>query len=380
MKILLAATSVEDFSGASKCLVELAVFLKQIGHDITVSLPKNGGHIETVLEEKNISYLVVREYQCWYREKRDKSLVFKPQVWIKRFLNEISVKKCRRILKRNKYDIVHINAMTAYVVGKAAIKEKIPTLWHIREFMEEDLGISFIFRNWSLKLLNHATRFVAISKPIFDKWSKLLKPPIDIVYDGIDISNYYVKKKIMHDKIRILIYGRIVPGKGQLFFIKGAKRILTKINHPCEFAFAGIIEDEAYYKVCTDYIKNNSLEKNITYLGQVKDIKELLSKTDIVCVCSTMEGFGRVTIESILGGCIVLGANTGATKEIISDHINGYIYKQGNLDDFCTKLTDIINNIETNRILADMAKEDAKIKYSIENSTKRIVNIYENIM
>lgn len=44
--------------------------------------------------------------------------------YIKRVLNKISVLKCRRILRKEKIDLVHVNALTAYVAGKAAIEEK----------------------------------------------------------------------------------------------------------------------------------------------------------------------------------------------------------------------------------------------------------------
>lgn len=97
MKILLAATSTEDFSGASKCLIELASSLIRHGHKVVVSLPKAGGSIETVLSEKNISFVVMREYQCWYKEESENPSSF--SVAVKRLMNEITVEKCRKYLR-----------------------------------------------------------------------------------------------------------------------------------------------------------------------------------------------------------------------------------------------------------------------------------------
>ena len=164
MKILLAATSTEDFSGASKCLLELASSLTRHGQEVVVSLPKVGGSIETALSEKNIPFVVMREYQCWYKEKNETPSPITTA--LKRVMNKITVAKCRKYLRIERFDIVHVNALTAYVVGKAAILENIPVVWHIREFMEEDLGISFVSREYSLELLNRATQFIAISQPI----------------------------------------------------------------------------------------------------------------------------------------------------------------------------------------------------------------------
>ena len=71
MKILLVATSTEDFSGASKCLIELASSLIHQGHEVVVSIPKAEGPIQIALREKSIPFVVMREYQCWYKEKSE---------------------------------------------------------------------------------------------------------------------------------------------------------------------------------------------------------------------------------------------------------------------------------------------------------------------
>lgn len=97
MKILLAATSTEDFSGASKCLLELASSLTRHGQEVVVSLPKVGGSIETALSEKNIPFVVMREYQCWYKEKNETPSPITTA--LKRVMNKITVAKCRKYLR-----------------------------------------------------------------------------------------------------------------------------------------------------------------------------------------------------------------------------------------------------------------------------------------
>lgn len=201
MKILLAATSTEDFSGASKCLLELASSLTRHGQEVVVSLPKVGGSIETALSEKNIPFVVMREYQCWYKEKNETPSPITTA--LKRVMNKITVAKCRKYLRIERFDIVHVNALTAYVVGKAAILENIPVVWHIREFMEEDLGISFVSREYSLELLNRATQFIAISQPICNKWSAQLQAPVTVVHDGVPVKDYYVDNNTVHETVKV---------------------------------------------------------------------------------------------------------------------------------------------------------------------------------
>lgn len=377
MKILLASTSNENFSGASKCLIELAYELKMRNHEVIVSIPKSGGELENDLENLHIQFCIVREYQCWYKKINKKTNFF--SMAIKSVLNEISVERCRKYLRLEKFDIVHVNAITAYVVGKAAIMENIPVVWHIREFMEEDLGITFVNKAKSLKILNKSTQFIAISQVIKEKWSKYIKRSINVVYDGVSIDKYCISEKSDHDEINILLYGRIVQGKGQLFYINAANKVLDRIHTKCKFYFAGKIEDENYYNQCNEIIYDNNRNKDVQYIGEINDIKKLLKETDIVCVCSSMEGFGRVTVESMLGKCLVIGADSGATAELIKDNETGILYKSDSMEDFCEKLVECIDNFERYYEVINNGQKDCCNRFTDNKNVESILSIYENV-
>ena len=377
MKILLVATSTEDFSGASKCLIELASSLIHQGHEVVVSIPKAEGPIQIALREKSIPFVVMREYQCWYKEKSE---YLNPlTIAIKRIMNEVTVVRCRRYLRSERFDLVHVNALTAYVVGKAAIEQKLPVIWHIREFMEEDLGISFIDSSYSLKLLNCATQFIAISQPICKKWAAHLHVPINIVHDGVPVKDYYVAHKREHREVKILLYGRIVPGKGQLFYVQTVEKVLQSISVPCTFYFAGKVENEEYFNECMKSIRQAKMEKKIKYLGEIHDIQSLLKNIDIVCVCSTKEGFGRVTVEAMLGNCLVVGAASGATLELIQDGINGILYQPDNQNDFCKKLVACIEHFNDYVDIVENGRKYVLSHFTDEKNTEKIVSIYEKV-
>lgn len=375
MKVLIAATNSEMFSGATRCLIELAKGLIDKQHDVVILLPREGD-IEDELEHRKIRYYIIHEYHSWYTSAKHKNNQFR----VKRLLNLKAIYQAKQLLRRECVDIVHVNALTGYTVGKAAIELNIPVVWHIREFMEEDLNISFYDRKYSLNLLNRANQFVAISQPIYDKWSKILKAPIEIVHDGVPVEDYYIFDKEKHNAVNILLYGRIVAGKGQLFYVKGAIEALKHISVPCHFFFAGKIEDVGYYRKCVAEIEKNDCGDAIEYIGEISDIKELLKKTDIVCVCSKMEGFGRVTVEAMLGKCLVIGANTGATQEIIKNEQNGLVYREEDIGDFSVKLTAAVNSLNEYKDCISAGQMYALTTFTTEKNVSSILNVYADII
>ena len=51
---------------------------------------------------------------------------------------------------------------------------------------------------------------------------------------------------------------------------------------------------------------------------------------DIALVASCSEAFGRVTVEAMLAGMLVIGADVAGTSELICDGVNGILYEDDN--------------------------------------------------
>lgn len=366
---MLVATSSENFSGAAKCLLDLAIGLKKKGNSVVVLLPRKGA-IESELNNASINYIVVHEYESW--------LSWGKYHRIKKILNNIlGVPRIISIIKKHNIQLIHINAVTGgYSAAKAAYKCNIPVIWHLRESLEKDLGITFFNSNTSIGLIQKSTAIIAISNFIANTWKKRLNKRIKVIYDGISINNYYVKDHHYNSDPNILMYGRIVPQKGQLELVKAIKLMTSAVRPHVELA--GKVEDKEYFKNINQYINNNSLS-TIKYVGSLKNIKEKLQNIDIVIVCSKAEGFGRVTIESMLAGCCVIAADTGASPEIITENVNGFLYKKGDYKELSAKIIKLIKDREY-MVIAKNAQRIAKEKYSLTNGLNMITSLYKDVL
>lgn len=379
MNILLAATGSESFSGAAKCLVELAKGLRNNGYKILVLLPDKGD-IENLLKSENIDYCVIKQHQAWYVYLDDAHPNRYPR--IKQIVNRKAVIAIKKLIRTNHIDIVHENASTAYAAAVAAEECHIPVVWHLREFLEEDLGITFFDQKYSEKIMNRATVAIAISQAVKDKWSQQLNIPIQVIHDGLPVENYFVERNFKPDgRLNILIYGRIVPQKGQLFFFQAlAKYVKLYTSEKIHCCWAGMIEDQDYYDSIIALQHEHGMDEYCDYLGEVSDVKKVLQNTDIVAVCSEMEGFGRVTAESMLAGTVVLGADTGATTELIQDGENGFLYKSHDIDSFVIKLHQIVENQENALKAAKLGQIKARQEYSLEHDVKQVGGVYERLV
>ncbi len=376
MKVLLAATSSESRSGASKCLLDLAQGLQKNDIAVCVLLPKRG-NLEQELALRKIPYKTIHEHQCWYQDQKPQGLL---KIRLKSLFNIITSIQIACLIRKEKIDIVHINASTAYTAAYAAHWSHRKLVWHIREFLEEGLKVTFVNPKKSYQLIAKADQVIAISKSVKEKWEPLLGRDIQVIYDGVKLSDYKVEKKQYdHKAVHVLIYGRIVPGKGQLFFFEAMKEVLRHSKANIQIEWAGMIEDASYCKEINTVIQNSVLKEKTSYLGEIRDIKKVLQHTDIVCVCSEQEGFGRTTVEAMLAKCLVIGADTGATKELIRDGKNGYLYREGSKESFADVMCQAIFNIEVSRKIAWKASKEAEQKYDAKRNLQEIIALYERL-
>ena len=90
--------------------------------------------------------------------------------------------------------------------------------------------------------------------------------------------------------------------------------------------------------------------------------KKAISRKDIVCVCSSNEAFGRVTVEGMLSKCLVVASDSGASGEIIQDGVTGRLYRNDSVYSLTETILKAINNLHIDNGIPDAAQTFA-IKY-----------------
>lgn len=384
MKNIMYFASVSDLSsGASHSLLKLASLVKRAGNKVIVVLPEHG-ELEEKLKSEKIKYIVIKQYiwNFWIKNINDsKNITYYLKYPLKRILNWNSQKKIEKIVKEEKIDIIHMNTLTSCMGAEVAVKNNIKLVWHIREFLDDDLGIEFCNSGRAISLIEKSDAIISISSEINKKFSEIFQNENHyIVYNGISIGDYYFSKVLFNDeKIKILSSGRIMSGKGQKDLF-GALALLPKNYHNrVEVDVIGNIEEQDYYQQLLKIKKNNDLSF-ISMHGFQEDSKPFLKNADILCVCSKKEAFGRITIEGMLAGNLVIGTNSGGTKEIIQNEVNGYLYTPGNEKELVDVLIKVIENQNKAKEIALNGQNRAKSSFSDVTNAENIMKIYNTLI
>ncbi len=357
-------------SGAFLCMVDLCKGMREAGLKTLVVLPGYGNG-EKLLQENKIDYLFVQSRGGLVEPGKE----FSER---ERIINETAVSEIEKIIRTYHVKLVHNNTNHTYVGPYVARKMGIPYIWHSRENINEQ-GFLFFNDDFIYEIINGANRIITVSRYIGDCYPKLDKTRVSCVYDGVDTKKYYCEREILKNKtIQILMPGIMIPLKGQLQLIKAAKT-LNDLGVDFDISLVGS-GDADYIREIEDEVKNGNIEKRVHLYERVNNLEEWYRDADIVVVCSRSEAFGRVTVEAQLSGCIVVGADCGATPELICDGESGYLYELNNIEMLKNKLLEIYNNREKASIVAKSGQKKAKELYDKEINSKRICEIYKMIL
>ncbi|WP_296866688.1 glycosyltransferase family 4 protein [uncultured Methanobrevibacter sp.] len=313
------------------------------------------------------------------RERDSKCLT---EISDKKAVNAGAIRKISQFIRDNEFDIVHINSSYTYVGAIAALKENVPFVWHIRELLEEDQGNTMWDRKEANDLINKSDRVIAISGAVNSKYSQFIDSDrLVTVHDGVDIEKFYNPQKGIFNEspIKIIFVGNIAGYKGIFDFAEACILLNKSDFKDFEVLIVGAGDSQVIADIKSRFSKANMSDK-VKLLGYQKDVEAFLNESDIFCMCSKSEAFGRTTVEAMLSGNLVIGANTAGTRDLIDDGVTGFYYEQGNSKDLCKKMLFAINNKSKSREIAKSGRKYMFENMSAEKNADEIHDLYMEIL
>lgn len=372
MKILYLISGT-NMGGATLSFLTLVNYVKENHEEPYVVIPDNNPTFTKLLTDTGIPFFVVPMFFfCYPREKKGiKHLIHLLHMFFREIRTEIQL---NRIIKKVKPNIIHTNVGPLACGHFVAKRNKIPHIWHIREYGDQDFNIQFFpSKKFFHKILAQDTSISVTSD--LRKYNKLeTNKNAFVVYNGvrskIDICFQPNKEKIF------LCASRISPEK-EFENTISTFSIFTK-KHP-EYKLIILGDGDAnYIERLKALAQSLGCSRSIEFKGFSKDVSKYMRKATVLLVGSHSEGFGRMTAEANFDGCIVIGKDSGGTHEILSQ-TGGLLYKTS--EEMLTCMEHVISmDPEEYQAIAEKAQKNAQILFSTEQYTCNIYSIYKQIL
>lgn len=376
IRVLYIAGRIGIMNGAYHSLLSSVVELKKMGVTPIVLLHTHGS-VEDGFRENGVKCYVLPFCGCTVPADNPSRL----KGIVKEMINRVLEPAVKRIMKKESIDLVHINASTSSIGAVSALRKGIPLVWHLREFLEEDVNLTYINKEKTAGLLRKADRIIAISDAVAEHFRKEYGIRNCVtVYNGISFQQTLsVKKKPACGTFCFALVGRIVRTKGQLEALMAFHKAVRQGCSIARLLIVGDVGDQDYYKELCDYVRQSGLESQVEIMDHQKNLVPVWKQSDVALICSTREGFGRVTAEFMLNGVPVIGADTGGTPELLRDG-RGLIYHYGDLQDLAGKMIFSIQHYDQMIQMAEEAREYAMHAFTAVQCAAGIKEVYDDIL
>ena len=378
MKILAVTFHGSLKGGANRSFFMVVNELKsKYGHEVVVAA--GDGILREKCEEKNIRYQAVKFPKIiTVFTGGIKDVAKKAKVWLKSFQVYLKVLFSINKYRKEKFDLVYINGTEAVFGWYIAKLLKIPFVWHIRGLLRK--GDCFV-SGQTKKLNDKNGKLIVISNAMLKSIPELFgvdKSQVVLVHNGIDWEdNNLISSQKRENGIHCVICGRIMRVKGHMEAVEALNILKNNGINNVYIHVAGDICDgnSEYLELVKSKIDEYQLNDRVIFEGQVEDMFSFRQNMNIELMCSECEPFGRVTLEGMHSGLVVIGANTGGTIDIIQDGVNGLLYEQGNAQDLAQKIMTVIENVDLSKRLASDAIEFSKTHFTVEQNVSAINDI-----
>lgn len=373
MRRILYVVNESVLGGATISLIEMLEQMINYVYPVVV-VPSNG-ELVTKIEDLHIKFYIVpftsSVKRVNLRDSNSDNHAF--------YNNYNAAREIYKIVKEEKIELIHSNSSISNTGALAALFADVPHIWHVREFLEEDFNYTFCDKRLTTVLLKHADAVISISKCI----QKAVRAKYDIsslqIYNGVNTAKYSKNKCLPKYTNDIFLAGSIIAGKGQFEAIKAFEKSIKNGIKQVKLLIVGN-GDYRYLWIINRYIRNHSLEKHIEIREFQSDIQKIRDRCSYTLVCSKMEALGRVTIESMLSGNIVIGTDTGGTLELIGENNDrGFLYRQGDVNSLAQVISNAINcSIEQKKSMQKNAYQFANEMFDCNNYVNQIYSLYTN--
>lgn len=299
--------------GVERGTLEVARHLIAAGHEAVVV--SNGGRLVPALEALGARHIAMPVHK-------------------KRISSLLQVRPFRRLLEREKPDIVHIRSRVPGWIAWLAWRKMDPrTRPHLVSTVH-----GFYSVNAYSRVMTRGERVIAVSESVRDyilkNYPNVPADRIRVIHRGVSpeefprgyrpSADWLAKWQAEHPEFAgkklLLLPGRITRWKGQIDFIR-LIAALKSAGHPVQGLIAGETHPKkrAFGEELCALARELGVADDVTFLGHRPDVRDVMAVSDVVFSLSRdPEAFGRVSLEAAAIGRPVIGYSHGGVAEQLS--------------------------------------------------------------
>jgi len=300
-----------------------------------------------------------------------------------------AARKIKRVIEEIQPDILFstlIQVNFAVWLGKKISRSKAKLILRETTYRKKGINTTPIQQLIYRTIYRQADGVIGLSEGVANHMIesyRLDNSKVTTIYNPIDINDIKDKSELecidsYNKKFKLISCGRLAKEKDYPTLIKAL--YMLKQNGYSDFELF-ILGEGTEKKQLETMVDNFGLNDHIKFIGFKENPYSYMRQADILILSSLWEGFGHVIVEAMACWTAVISSDCpSGPREIITDNVNGLLFKTGDEEDLAEKIISLINNTEhrksivLNGLNRSMDFEISKVNYQYEELFKNIAN------
>ena len=305
-----------------------------------------------------------------------------------------ALKPLREMIAREGYDIIHCHGARGNLIGALLGRSTgLPVVTTVHsdprlDYMGRPLA-ALTYGRLNVWALRRIPYHIGVSDAMVDL---LISRGIDpqqmfAIYNGIDFTprKPALKRREFLDSLGLdwpedaVIAGiaaRLDPVKDMGTLLRGfaaahASRPLLRL------IIAGVGQDEAMLRELADQL---GVEREVCFAGWLTDTDSFYNALDINTLTSLSETFPYALTEGARFALPTVASRVGGVPFLIRHNVTGFLFRPKDHEALARYLTELAGDPALRRRLGDSLREKGRTEYSIDNTVRRQLEIYESVL
>lgn len=294
--------------------------------------------------------------------------------------------KVRRLLKLNRYDLLHAHTpRTAMIASLASRLTGVPWIYHVHSPVSRDSSrvlinhVNSITERISLRGCNH---LITVSESLrLDCIRRgTSEDDVTVVHNGVPAIRPERKSTPM-------IGGRWVLGMVALMRPrKGLEVVLDAIaklreQYDVALKIIGPFETDEYQQAIDDQIAELKIRDLIERVGFTTDVPSELAKLDAMVLPSLYgEGLPMVVLEAMAAGLPVIATRVEGTPEAVTDGVEGVLAEPRDAESLAAKIEELVSGVHDWTQMSEAACERHARDFSDTAMARKTADVYRRVL
>jgi len=314
------------------------------------------------------------------------------------------VSSLRKVIREIKPDLIHAGPIQncAFLVALSGFRHLLAMSWGYDLVM--DAESSWWMRRITYYVLRKSAFFTSDAKVSRDKAVSFgMNPERTVIFPwGTDIEHFVPRGVEPLDNAQGKRRKRKVVGKNRKSKIVNRKSITLFCSRTWESIYGVDVLAKAFVKVASvkpdvnlivlgggsqgasirKILMNGGVMDRVHFGGQVgqRDLPRWYHMADVYISPSHVDGSSVTLMEAMASGLPCLVSDIAGNREWIQDGVNGWLFRDGDVDDLASKILFAIKSKREFKRIGELARKTAEERADWRRNFGKLLEVYERIL